>query len=396
MMETGKIEKEVAKIRQEAFDVLERVVNSNSFTANADGIDQTGRLIAAAGRKHGIDFRQMPVAGEPAGRYHLFYDGSPGGALAPYYTVLGHFDTVHEPDSPFNRLRAENNRLYGPGVLDMKAGLLAALYAIVVVKAATGIDNLPVKILFNCDEETGSRDSGKLIEQQMTDAAAAFVFEGRREADHALVTSRKGIVMGSLQVHGKAAHAGEEPEKGASAIAEAAAKILKLQQLNDPHSGTQVNVGTVSGGTVANQIPDFCHAQIDIRFNTDAARDQVTRQIQDIMQTVTTPGTRTAYELVQARPPFVQTAAAKRLLGLYLQAAGQFGLKLSERSAGGGSDANLTAALGVPTLDGLGPEGDGAHTGEEYIVGQSFLESIQVFSLFFARLILNSKQTRKE
>jgi glutamate carboxypeptidase len=163
-----------------------------------------------------------------------------------------------------------------------------------------------------------------------------------------------------------------------------------LHRLSDPAGGTVVNVGTVAGGTVANQIPDLCSAQIDVRFKTQADGERVSRQIEDIMADTVIAGTRTEYDLVTARPPFVQTAEGRRLLDGYKQAAKDFGLEFSERAAGGGSDANLTAALGVPTLDGLGPEGDGAHTQHEYIVRQSFVDSIKVFALFLSRSIVTS------
>jgi glutamate carboxypeptidase len=389
-LEARKIDEAVEQIQAEAFEVLAQLVDTNSFTPNAEGIQQAGRRIADAGRHRGIEFQPVFTAGEPAGPFHLFYDGRTEADSTPFYAVLGHFDTVHEPQSPFQRCRRAGDRLYGPGILDMKAGLLAALYAVVVVRVVTGMEHLPVKLLFNCDEETGSQDSRRLIEAETAGAAGAFVFEGRRDSDHALVTARKGILMGAMQVHGRAAHAGEEPEKGASAIVEAAGKILRLHRLIDPDSGTVVNVGTVAGGTVANQIPDFCSAQIDVRFKTKPDGERVSQQIADIMAETTVAGTRTAYELVTARPPFVQTAAARRLLARYKEAANHFGVPLSERAAGGGSDANLTAALGVPTLDGLGPEGDGAHTQAEYIVKQSFVDSIRVFALFLSHLIINS------
>jgi glutamate carboxypeptidase len=389
-LQVRKIDEGVKQIESEAFETLEHLVDINSLTANAEGIQQAGRLIADTGRHHGIEFRKVFTAAEPTGPFHLFCDGRAEANSAPFYAILGHFDTVHEPRSPFNRYRREGDRLYGPGILDMKAGLLAALYAIVIVRSVTGINNLPVKLLFNCDEETGSRDSRRIIEAETTGAAGAFVFEGRRDSDHALVTARKGILMGSMQVHGKAAHAGEEPERGASAIIEAAGKILRMHRLTDPEGGTVVNVGTVAGGTVANQIPDFCSAQIDVRFKTKPDGERVFQQIADIMSETSIAGTRTEYELVTARPPFVQTTKAGSLLDRYQEAANHFDVPLSQRAAGGGSDANLTAALGVPTLDGLGPEGDGAHTRAEYINRQSFVDSIKVFALFLSRLIITS------
>jgi glutamate carboxypeptidase len=394
-LQTHDIEAAVARIEPEALEVLQRLVDTNSFSANTEGIRQTGEHIAAVGRHHGIDFRQVPVSGPPEARFHLLYDGRPPEDTRPFYVLLGHFDTVHEPQSGFRRFRREVGRWFGPGVLDMKAGLLTALYAVVVVREVTGQTRLPVKLLFNCDEETGSRDSAALIEQETAGAAGAFVFEGRRENDPALVTARKGIQMGSMLVHGRAAHAGEAPEKGASAIVAAAEKILQLHRLNDPGTGTVVTVGTVTGGTVANQVPDFCRAQIDVRFTTAAEGERVARQIAAIMAETSLAGTRTEYELVTVRPPFVQTEAGRRLLVAYQQAAARFGLAISERSAGGGSDANLTAALGVPTLDGLGPEGDGPHTDAEYIVARSFTDSIKAFALFLAGRIESEAQGDK-
>jgi glutamate carboxypeptidase len=387
-LEAHIIEEAVKQIQPEALEVLEQLINTNSFTSNTEGIRQTGRRIADAGKRHGIEFRQIFKAGEPDGPFHLFYDGRSETNSTPFYSVIGHFDTVHQPQSPFRRYHSEGDRLYGPGILDMKAGLLASLYAVVVAMTVTGIERPPVKLLFNCDEETGSRDSRRLIEAETASAAGAFVFEGRRDGDHALVTARKGILMGKMQVQGLAAHAGEEPEKGVSAIVEAASKILQLHRLNDTDTGVVVNVGTVAGGTVANQIPDHCSAQIDVRFKTKPDGEHVSRQIADIMAQSVIAGTRTEFELVTARLPFVQTPDARRLFVGYKRAANHFGLDLSERMAGGGSDANLTAALGVPTIDGLGPEGGGAHTEDEYIVKQSFADSIKVFALFVSRLIM--------
>jgi len=387
MVEPQTINAAVEQIRSEALAMLQRLVDINSFSANAEGLRQTGYQIAAAGRHHGIKFRQVAVAGPPNERFHLVCDGRAPGDTGPFYVLLGHFDTVHEPQSTFRRLHSEADRLYGPGVLDMKAGLLAALYAVVVLRQVSGRGRLPLKILFNCDEETGSRDSAPLIEQEVAGAAGAFVFEGRRDSDHALVTARKGIQMGSMQVHGRSAHAGEEPEKGASAIVEAAGKIMQLDRLSDPADGTVVTIGTVTGGTVANRIPDSCRAQIDVRFTDAAAGKRVAQKIDRIMNQTAVAGTHTEYQLVTVRPPFVQTAAGRQLLERYKQAAAKFGVQLCERSTGGGSDANLTAAAGVPTLDGLGPEGDGAHTEAEYIVTKSFDDSIKVFALFLADLL---------
>jgi glutamate carboxypeptidase len=258
------------------------------------------------------------------------------------------------------------------------------VYGLRVAREVLGRKKLPVKVVFNCDEETGSRDSRPLIERLMPRAKAAFIFEGRRKADNALVTSRKGIMMGRMTVTGRAAHAGEAPQNGSNAIVEAAHKIIALAGLTRLEKGLVVTTGRIRGGEVDNQIPDYCDSGIDIRFRSPRQGEEIRAAVQAIMERVHVPGCATEFSLQTVRPPFQKSEAGEALRGKFSQFAAEFGVNLAEKEAGGGSDGNLTAALGVPTLDGMGPAGDHAHTHQEYILASSFFNAIMTFALFFA------------
>jgi len=367
---------------------LETLVNINSSSQNPEGLKKNGEALLNISMRLGLPFSRIPVPNDPGGRFHLIYE-PPHDVFSYFYGITGHFDTVHLPESKFCRLTSdlENARIYGPGVLDMKAGVLVALYALAAVKRHTGMAQLPFKVVFNCDEEIGSPDSRHLIAKKFKGAAGAFVMEGGKDDVPCVITSRKGILMGKMRVSGKAAHAGENPERGASAIVEAAYKIRLLNRLNDPESGTVVTVGTISGGNAANQIPDHCSASIDVRVKTLEAEKKVSAAISEIMQATHVAGTRTDYDLNQVRPPFESDARAAALLQVYLNTCARSGIQPKQLSTGGGSDANLTAAMGIPTLDGIGPTGSGPHTDHEYIVAVSLYQSLEVFTLFLFTLI---------
>jgi glutamate carboxypeptidase len=380
------IEKAAETLYNEAVDALRRLVNINSFSGNSDGLDNAARLIQDIAEHLNLPIVPVRPTAEFKNRYHLIYDGGPSNGR-PFFGILGHFDTVHRPDSHFNSFQETAGRFYGPGIFDMKSGIIAALYALFIIKKSIGRNYLPVKIIFNCDEETGSKSSRQLIEREMEGASGVFVFEGRNDRDHAVVTAREGILMGSMAVKGVAAHCGLDPQKGASAIVEAAHKIIALDRLTDHSSGTVVTTGKINGGQVANQIPDLCCSDIDIRLQTSEQETRIRAKVAEIMSATTVMGTSATYDLVCARPPFSKTQRTQALLNQYLQAAAEFNLKLCDRSSGGGSDANFTAAMGIPTLDSLGPEGRGAHTDHEYIIERSLHDSIKVFALFLAYLI---------
>jgi glutamate carboxypeptidase len=254
----------------------------------------------------------------------------------------------------------------GPGCFDMKGGLVLLYYALQELRAVGVRPRRTLRILLNCDEEIRSRTSRGLIEQLATGAALGFVLESPLPGG-AVKTARKGTGSYRLVVDGRAAHAGIEPEKGASALVELAHQVLALHALNDPARGTTVNVGVARGGTRPNVVPARAEAEIDVRVTTlDEAR-RVDQAINGLAPVV--PGTTLTVTSDLLRPPMEPTPASLRLYERARAIAAAMGVPhLGHGSTGGASDANLVAALGVPTLDGLGPEGGGAHADSEHVL----------------------------
>ena len=278
--------------------------------------------------------------------------------------LLGHFDTVW-PVGTLERmpLTRDGDRLHGPGTFDMKAGIALAMAAIAALDA-TKTPRPPITMVWTTDEEIGSATSRDLVEREARDALAVLVLEPALPGG-ALKTARKGCGEFHLTVHGIAAHAGLDPGKGASAIHELAAQIATIERLQDLARGISVNVGIVSGGSRANVVAEEARAVIDARSPTRAGADTVEAAIRGLHPT--RPGTRLTVEGGFDRPPMERSQAIAGLFARASAVAAALGLELHEGSAGGGSDGNFTAALGVPTLDGLGAIGDGAHAAHEHV-----------------------------
>ncbi len=259
------------------------------------------------------------------------------GAGVEPIVLLCHHDTVW-PEGTLARLpfRVDGDRVTGPGSYDMKAGIVEAAFALTGAKP-----NRPVVVLSTSDEEIGSGSSRRLIEETASKAFAVLVLEPAASGG-AIKTARKGIADFILEVDGRAAHAGVEPEKGISAIEELAHQVLAVKALSDPASGTTINVGVVDGGTRPNVVAAHARAEIDVRFARAAEAERVVRAIN-----------------------------AQRL-------AADVGFQLKETSTGGGSDGNFTAALGVATLDGLGPDGGGAHADSEHLLIGSWIDRTEL------------------
>ena len=278
--------------------------------------------------------------------------------------LLGHFDTVW-PLGTLQRMpfRRDGDRVYGPGAFDMKAGIAIAVAAIDALRS-TSTPHPSVTMLWTTDEEIGSGTSRETIEAEARQSRAVLVLEPALPAG-ALKTSRKGVGQYDVIVHGVAAHAGLDPGKGASAIHELAAQISSIERLQDLERGISVNAGVISGGTRPNVVAEEARATIDVRAATladAAAVDAEFRRLQPRRM-----GTRLTVQGGFERPPLERTAAVVALFRRAAAVAAELGRELREGSAGGGSDGNFTAALGVPTLDGLGAVGDGAHAAHEYV-----------------------------
>jgi glutamate carboxypeptidase len=376
------IENLVENYKTEIFAFLKEIVDINSFSKNDAGLIRTGETIVDWGQSHGFEFNKIKHT-ENSNIFHLYLEGR---TQTPFFALLGHFDTVHSPEISFQRLDEKGSKLFGPGVMDMKGGLVVALYALAVLREIIGQKELPVRVVFNCDEEVGSIDSRKLIENKLREATGAFVFEGRYASDNAIITARRGIIMGRVKVTGKAAHAGENPKEGVNAVLEMSEKIVRLNRLNDDKAGITVSVNYIRGGKAANIIADQCQAEIDIRFADSKSELEIVGRVSDILEQHFVPGSRISYDLNTVRPAMVCTPAAIKLRDLYFESSKEFGVPFAARSAGGGSDANLVSAMGVPVLDSLGPAGGNPHKTDEYVIKSSILDSIKVCSLLLAKL----------
>jgi glutamate carboxypeptidase len=299
--------------------------------------------------------------------------------------ILAHLDTVH----PFgtlqqNECRVEGDKLYGPGAYDMKGGIYLALTALGQL-AAPGSTALPVDFLLVPDEETGSHQSRASIEHFAKQARYALVCEPARADAGKCVTARKGTGMLRLKVQGRPAHAGVDHDKGRSAIREMAHQVLALEAMTDYARGITVNVGTILGGTVTNTVPSQCQAMVDFRVPDMQAAEDILARMRALKPVG--PDVTVDIDVELNRPPMVKTDAVADLLARAQTWAAESGFALEDAPmTGGGSDANFTAALGIPTLDGLGVDGDGAHTLHEYILVSTLAPRLTFWHLLLKNL----------
>jgi glutamate carboxypeptidase len=281
--------------------------------------------------------------------------------------LVGHTDTVHSRGSLALRpWRVEGGKIYGPGVFDMKAYCVLALEVLRTLSELKLKPNFGVSFVLTCDEEVGSASGWPLIEQvaKARNTRYGFVLEPPA-AGGRVKTGRKGTGIYAIKVEGKAAHAGLEPEKGASAILELARQTERLHSLNLSGSGITLNVGVVHGGTRSNVVAAEAEGEIDVRFATEAE----SREVDRILSSLQPVDERTKVFVSGGinRPPLERTAAVIELFEKARSVAADIGFELGEAQVGGASDGNFIAALGIPVLDGLGISGDGAHAVHEHI-----------------------------
>ena len=290
---------------------------------------------------------------------------NPSSSPASQLLVLGHYDTVY-PTGTLSKMpfRMAGNKAYGPGTFDMKAGIVQALFALEALQELkTGVSKRLV-FLWTSDEEIGSESSRKLIEDEARRSDAVFVLEPCLGPRGMVKTSRKGVGEAKLMVHGRAAHAGLDPDRGINAIHELAAQIARIEKWNDPRSGVTVNADLIDGGTRTNVIPDRAKVNFDLRAWRQSDIHSLEKRFRSLKPIH--KGAKLEVRGGFDRPPLER----KHSVALFLRAkslAKQMGFSLNEAAAGGGSDGNFTAALGIPTLDGFGAVGDGAHSAQEFV-----------------------------
>ncbi|WHX50194.1 M20 family metallopeptidase [Paenibacillus woosongensis] len=303
------------------------------------------------------------------------------GVGAGQIMLLTHIDTVWPEGEVASRpFRQEGNRLYGPGIFDMKCGLLQGLYAMYAVASQCN----PAKniVLFiNTDEEVGSPSSRRWIEEEAAKSDAVFVLEPALGSDGKLKTARKGVGRFTLEIEGVSAHSGINHSEGVSALEELAHQILFLQGLTDYEKGSTVNVGLASGGTAVNVVSDYARAQFELRIESKDEADRLNQLISNMSPVLNNVKLRVQGGMV--RPP-MERAMSRDLFASAQSVARELGFPLQETATGGASDGNFTAALNVPTLDGLGAVGHGAHALEEYVE----LDHIALRSALLAHLMM--------
>ena len=340
-------------------ETIESLVRLESPTDDKAAVDRCGSAIAA--RLAAIGGRVSTLTRTDRGDHLLAEFGCGSSQIL----LLGHFDTVW-PIRQIERMPVEtrDGRLHGPGVFDMKTGIALGMLATRAILETGAAQSKRIVMLWTTDEEVGSQTSRAAIEDEARRSDAVLVLEPSLPGGM-LKTSRKGVGTYEVVVRGVAAHAGVDPEKGASAVQELAHQILRINALQNLARGTSINVTQVRGGTRTNVIPEEARAVVDVRATTSAGMDEVSSAFASLQ-----PVDRRASLDVRGgfdRPPLERTGAVERL---YLQAraiAREIGHELTEGSTGGGSDGNFTSALGVPTLDGLGAIGDGAHALHEHV-----------------------------
>lgn len=356
-----------AERTSEIVELLQHLVQIESPSTDKAAVDRLGAFVVDALRQLGA----AVVVEEQAAAGNNLY-GRWGTSGRDGLLLLCHMDTVYDLGTLARQpLREADGKLYGPGIIDMKASIAMALVALRMLKAHRRWPPRPVTALFTSDEEIGSEHSRPLIERLAREAALVLCLEPCLP-NGALKTERKGIGGMTIVTRGRATHAGADHEGGRNAIEELAHHILAAQKLTDYDRGTTVNVGVVSGGTRSNVVPDAARAEVDFRVASPAEAERLQRWMQT--RTPVLEGTQVVVTGGLNRPPMPRDETMIATFKRAQQIAATLGLKLTEGSTGGGSDANFVAPLGVPVLDGLGAQGNGAHSEREHVIIASLPE----------------------
>lgn len=345
--------------------LLGKFVRCESPSYDKAAVDRFVQMIASEWRRRGAKLR---ILRQRERGDHVRVEVQLGkGRSAGQILVLGHTDTVYPLGTiakmPF---RIARGRAWGPGTFDMKGGHVLALAAVAALRKLHITPRKKIVFLWTSDEEIGSATSRKLIEQEARRSDTVLVLEPAYGLEGRLKTQRKGVGGAEIVVAGRAAHAGIDPENGVNAVHELALQIAEIMKLNDPRRGIAVQTTVVGGGTVPNVVPERATAQIDIRYSYLADAAKIVRKLRALRPKQ--KDARIEMRIGGTRPPLERTAAVQALFRQAHSLMADAGLPLGEASTGGGSDGSFAAAQGVPTLDGLGCVGDGAHSSREHVI----------------------------
>jgi glutamate carboxypeptidase len=344
-------------------DLLTELVNYESGTTFKEAVDKLGALLEGKFRAlNPSSITRYPQ--EKVGDFLLakWNENAPGKPIL----FLIHIDTVWPIGTLAERPpRIDDGRLFGPGAIDMKGGVTIVLSALGGLLERGELPNRPIWVLMTTDEEVGSVYSESIIKEVAQQCGLVLVMEPATP-DEALKTWRKGVANFFIDVEGRASHAGNAPEKGINAVVELAYQTLKLQEMNDLRNGTSVSVTVVSGGIATNVIPDKAQAKVDVRTLKAEAYEEVSQKILNLQPYI--PGAKLHIEMRHARGPMERNAQMQKDFAQCKAIGERYGVTVREEGSGGGSDGNFTAHMGIPTLDGLGPAGDGLHAVHEHVV----------------------------
>ncbi len=364
-------------------DQIARLARQNSFTDNREGGNKVGAMLREL-----FSIKGLYAKTHRSEKYanHLVFSSAGDTSLSPV-ALVGHLDTVFPPGA-FEGFMKDDDVVRGPGVLDMKGGLVVIAFALRAIAATRGLDGIcPLRIVIVADEEVGSPEGRGIIEHEVQGARAALVFEAGRKED-AIVTRRRGTGGLTITAHGKAAHAGSSHREGANAIWAMSRFVDIAQRLTNYDRGITVNVGKFTAGQGKNTVPDHAETLVDIRFESRADGEKLIERLTRAAAEACAglPGTSIDISGGIARLPLERTEDSENLLMEYGACARASGLGGGEAPlVGGGSDACTTGAMGIPSIDGLGPRGTGFHTQEELIEVASLVPKAQALARFLER-----------
>lgn len=356
------------QVIEQYLEDLKKLVNIDSGTYTKAGVDQVGAYLQERFSEFGFSTRFDTQ--EKYGN-HLIAIHTGSATQGPRILLIGHMDTVFSEGEaqrrPFAISEQQGVRIAtGPGVLDMKSGVLIGLYGVHLLIAAQQTNYQSVTFLCNSDEEVGSPSSKPLVKELAQQADAVIVLEPGRMIN-TIVSSRRGSGQYRVEVHGISAHAGVEPQRGRNAILELSYQVQKMQALHGTIPGTSLSVGIIHGGERTNVVPDYAYCEMDIRVSNSAGLEAMEAAMRRVAAQTVIEGTSITLSGGMACMPFECTARNVKLVELAKAAGNELGLKIQDVGSGGASDANTSSALGVPTVDGLGAGGALAHNPGEYI-----------------------------
>ncbi|GHH99375.1 M20 family metallopeptidase [Neobacillus kokaensis] len=371
----------------EIFELLKTIVNMDSYSHDKESVNRVGKVLCQS-----LDSFDISYVEQSNEKYGDFIIATLKGSKPGKILLLGHRDTPHAVGTVKKRPYYEDGTYaYGPGVSDMKAGLVSMIYAAAAIRPFKE-ELCDIELLITPDEECGSPVSRKVIEERAKGALAVFNLESGRP-DGSVVTARKGSAHLHFEIEGKAAHAGVFIEEGISAIDELAYKIIELRKLMDLEKGRTINVGTVTGGSNSNVVAPEAKGSIHIGFWTLDDFESLLADIREVINTSYVPGTKASLEGGLGILPMERHEGVVKLYDIVRKAAKQFDISITEKKERGAADAGFTASLGIPTICGMGPIGGKWHSKDEYMLLKSFLPRIKMLA---ASIILTSNQWGNE